>query len=257
VSEDIHSWEDRITRVIHAARERCVDRVIVVGETASTQDSARRISAGKPGLLVVAARQTHGRGRLGRAWADTSHLGVAATFVLAGHDGPWLSVRAGLAACMTVEAMLGRHDTVGVRWPNDVVERASGRKIAGVLVEATDGLFYVGIGINVRQDRDDWSAELRERAVSLLGLGADATRINVIEQPVLSLDGAMKLPAEETLRAWRARDVLAGTRRTFEHDGTRVTGVVEGVEPLGALRVRVEGGRVVSLPALTTSLVHE
>lgn len=108
--EDLTLWAPRLESAIVSRGVTCVSRVAVVATTGSTQDAAREMAAGRPGLLLVAGKQTGGRGRLGRAWSDERGLGVAATFVL----GPeaarsaHLPIAAGVAACRTVEAALGR-----------------------------------------------------------------------------------------------------------------------------------------------------
>jgi len=101
-------WADLIEGWL-ARNPSPIDRVAVVSETASTQDAARRLSGGEAGLLVLADRQTRGRGRLGRSWHDGGRTGLAATFVLDGSrwDDGELSLAGGVGACMAVECALG------------------------------------------------------------------------------------------------------------------------------------------------------
>jgi len=112
-------------------------------EAGSTQDEARRRFTGFP-LLVVAARQTAGRGRRGRSW-ETASRALAATLAL---RLPWpeatrprLTLVAGLAACHA----LGRG--VGLEWPNDLIKGSS--KIGGLLAEAAGDVVAVGLGVNL------------------------------------------------------------------------------------------------------------
>jgi BirA family transcriptional regulator, biotin operon repressor / biotin---[acetyl-CoA-carboxylase] ligase len=114
-----------------------------VNTTASTQDEARRRYTGRP-LLVVAARQTAGRGRRGRAWEEAARaLAVTLAFRPAWPEGKWprLTLAAGLSACVA----LG--ETVWLEWPNDLV--AGGAKVGGLLTEAADGMVAVGLGVNL------------------------------------------------------------------------------------------------------------
>src|SRR5438552_2644495 len=143
----------RLAAAISQRQHRFIHRVEVLDETPSTQDAARLLAAGEPGLAVFALRQTSGRGRLGRIWTQYLDLGLAATFVLDGlsFSRAHLSLGCGLAAAATIEALIPAHvaPRIGLRWPNDVVERPSGRKLAGVLIESADSLAFAGIGINV------------------------------------------------------------------------------------------------------------
>lgn len=264
----IEMWQDAIERVIREERLALVRRVMVLAETESTQDAALRASADGVSSLVVADRQTGGRGRLGRQWVQgESHeqkaargLGVAATFALVKRDVPpaRLSIAAGLAACRACEVVVGQGVGLGLRWPNDVVERGGGqRKLAGVLVEAKGETALVGIGINVRHEAEDFPAVLGGRAVSTSMLGSAATRLDVLIELMRHFDRALAMDPDSLAAEWSRRDILVGSRRTFEHAGHRYEGTVQGVQPTSHIDLVTEDGRRVQLPALTTSLVHE
>lgn len=237
-----------------------VSRAIFVPECVSTQDIARTDPSG-PGLVVVAGRQTGGRGRLGRRWADTGEQGVAATLVLDARrfDSGTLSLLAGLAAWRSVQAHVPAGVRLGVRWPNDVVERGAGRKIAGVLIEVAHGRALVGIGVNVGQAA--WPVELEGRAVSLAQLGSAATRGEVVATLVREFNAIHSAcegnGAEAFVKEWRQGDTLTGTRQRFVWNGVRHEGVVVDLDPTHAITLADDTRGVVRLPALTTSLLHD
>jgi BirA family transcriptional regulator, biotin operon repressor / biotin---[acetyl-CoA-carboxylase] ligase len=256
VTTELQTWADRLEAAIASHDVACTDRIAVITETASTQDAALAMCGGAPGLLVVAGRQTGGRGRLGRQWTDAAGEGVAATFVLSAREPGTLALAAGLGACRAIENLCDAR--IGLRWPNDVVERAgAGRKIAGVLVEAKPGIALVGIGINVAQSQDSWPPGLAGRACSLRMLGSGASRIDAAEALLLALNRALRLEPEAVAAEWAARDVVLGTQRLFECDGRRVRGLVQAIRPSSFVQVRTEDGQTVRLPALTTSLINE
>jgi len=112
-----------------------------------------RAEAGAPaGTVIVAERQTAGRGRLGRVWFSAP--GDSLTFSLLwrfphGTSLGGLSLAVGVVLVETVAA-LGLRD-VAVKWPNDVLR--DGRKLAGVLIELVPGAHtaaVIGIGLNLR-----------------------------------------------------------------------------------------------------------
>jgi BirA family biotin operon repressor/biotin-[acetyl-CoA-carboxylase] ligase len=261
--DDLIDLSARLERAAAGIGAAWLRRVVVVQETASTQDSARDLAKGVPGLVVVAGRQTSGRGRLGRQWADTSHLGLAMTLVLDARA--WkperLSVAAGVAACRAIEAALGGSDRAGLRWPNDVVERrpdgAPGRKLAGVLIEREGAIALLGIGINVLQQRGDWPEDLAGSAASLRELGSARDRAGTAEAVIEELHRALGTDDATLGAEWTVRDVLIGRRAVFLHDGVEYRGRVEAIEPTSQIRLTAEDGRVVRLPALTTSLLRE
>jgi BirA family biotin operon repressor/biotin-[acetyl-CoA-carboxylase] ligase len=123
-------------------------------ELASTMDEARtQARDGAPdGTVVVARRQTRGRGRLGRDWASPEGNLYASILLRPGLPPARLSELgfiAALAVADTVDAMLpGRR--ARLKWPNDVL--VDGGKIAGILVEVIeDNAAVIGIGLNIAQ----------------------------------------------------------------------------------------------------------
>ena len=248
-------WADRLEAVCAACPNLGVQHVRVVAETASTQDAAWSASGGAAGWLVIAGRQIAGRGRLGRAWADTGEDGLAMTLTLPARA--LSSVGVGVAVCKAVAAGLPEPAVVGLRWPNDVVERESGRKIAGVLVEVRDRVALVGIGVNVRQSPESFPAEVRHLATSMAQLGGAADRISLAAQIARALDVVSAAPPPEIARQATELDTLVSTRRRFRCDGEETGGLVRAIDPDGMIDVECADGRLVRLPAETTSLVHE
>ena len=126
----------------------------------ATIDSTMRAAAElELGAVVVADEQTAGQGRHGHAWHSERGVGLYCSIVLT--PQPVLTLALGLA---TAEAIA---QTTGVacdlRWPNDVM--LDGKKVAGILVQLTDGRAVAGIGINVNHTL--FPPELDREATSL------------------------------------------------------------------------------------------
>jgi BirA family transcriptional regulator, biotin operon repressor / biotin---[acetyl-CoA-carboxylase] ligase len=148
--------------------------VTVVAETGSTNEdlvAAARDGAAE-GVVLVAERQTAGRGRLGRTWK--SEPGAALTFSVLLRPAAvppaargWLPLLAGVAVVAGVRAQTGLD--VGLKWPNDVL--AGPAKLAGILAEQAGEAIVVGVGLNVGASPDDLPAT----ATSLAELGAAGT----------------------------------------------------------------------------------
>ncbi len=249
----IGAWPDALEGVIGQCAH--FDRVRVVAETGSTQDAALAHAGGRPGLVLVAGRQTAGRGRFGRAWADTADLGLAVTFVVGGEAADAaLALAAGVAACGAAEVSLDEPGQVGLKWPNDVVEREGGaRKVCGALVERRGGVALVGIGINVLQEAGDWPGGLAERCVSLRQLGSQASRLDVAVALLALFDAALGMAPAELAAAWNARHVHAGSRQVLLCAGERHEGELMGVGEDGLLDLRLRDGKVVRLRADVTT----
>lgn len=121
-----------------------------VEEVASTQDAAVSLSetAGDVPLLLVAERQTKGRGRTGHSWL-TAPRAVACTLVVA---PTWRPDRAGtvpLAAGLAARGAIRDHTGVAPRlkWPNDLI--VGHGKIGGLLVQASGDVVAIGFGANL------------------------------------------------------------------------------------------------------------
>ncbi|HZR94768.1 MAG TPA: biotin--[acetyl-CoA-carboxylase] ligase [Gaiellaceae bacterium] len=122
-------------------------------ECASTQ---RLLQDDDPeGAVVATDHQTEGRGRLGRRWEDVPGASLLVSVLLRPTLPmplwPELSLVAGEAVAAALRAETGIDATL--RHPNDVV--VAGRKLVGVLPEASAGRVVLGIGVNVNQERDE------------------------------------------------------------------------------------------------------
>ena len=148
--------------------------IVVLEETASTNDSVlQRATFDTPeGLVVFAERQTAGRGQRGNTWESAAHKGLWFSILLRPKidigDSGRLTAWAAEAIAQTIAKEFALSATI--KSPNDIY--IAGKKIAGVLVEmrAQQNAPHVaisGIGINMNHRLEDFSKELRSRAISL------------------------------------------------------------------------------------------
>jgi len=236
----------------------------------STNDRARALVREESPLpaLVVADRQSAGRGRRGRRWVSDTPLGLWCTVARqwpAGELGP-LSLRAGLAVARGIESVV-RGLRIEVKWPNDLL--VAGRKLGGILCERAGGAVLVGIGINVNQQMRDLPLGLTPAPTSVLVESGSATRRGrllaaVMEslEPLWARPGRLIPPAE--LAALQARSALDGRRLSVDgavrHSSGRprtvqaLVATSTGLHPDGSLGLRDEGGRRLSLIAGSVSL---
>ncbi len=219
-------------------------------ETASTMDDARRLAErGRAGrTVVVADRQSRGRGRNGRAWSSADG-GLYATYLRSEPVSAALLPRVGLAAALAVATSLRR--LYGLRasleWPNDVL--LEGRKLAGVLVESSiraDRLVWyaVGVGINVKGRPPVRAAVSLEQA-----LGRPVRRAEVLDALSGEMDRRLDRLAASSLAAeWRSRSNQAGRMVEVATPLGRIRGVAAGIDRWGALVLRLPGGRLAHVP---------
>jgi BirA family biotin operon repressor/biotin-[acetyl-CoA-carboxylase] ligase len=148
--------------------------IVVLDETTSTNNSVlERTSPTTPeGLIVFAERQTAGRGQRNNSWESTAGKGLWFSILLRPKIDIGASPRLAEWAAGTVADTISKEFALPatVELPNDVV--VTGKKIAGVLVEMraqknAPHIAIVGIGVNVNHRAEDFSEELRARAISL------------------------------------------------------------------------------------------
>jgi BirA family biotin operon repressor/biotin-[acetyl-CoA-carboxylase] ligase len=148
--------------------------IFVLEATTSTNDSVleRTLPSTREGLVVFAERQTAGRGQRTNFWESADRKGLWFSFLLRPKidigDSPHLAEWAARTVADAISKEFALPATV--KLPNDVM--VAGKKIAGVLVEMrakknAPHIAIIGIGVNVNHQPEDFSKELRPRAISL------------------------------------------------------------------------------------------
>lgn len=228
----------------------------------------RRLEAGERApFVLLAERQTAGRGRRGRVWASPFAENLYCSVVLRVDGGmsqvEALSLTVGLAVAKTLQS-LGLNG-VQLKWPNDVL--VDGRKISGILLElAGDPAdvchVVIGIGINVNMANDAPGAIDQPWGSVRQCMGRMLDRNDLAAELLLQLRDCLSMHWQhgfaglreewEALHAWRGRSVVltAGNNATL--------GVVLGVDERGAVRLSVDGvDRAFSGGELSLRLQHD
>ena len=235
-----------------------VSEVRYVRELPSTMDAAAAIAeAGGPhGLVVVAGRQTAGRGRRGRTWVSPEGAGLCFSVVARPPVGPVVDGVPSVLGLLTLAAGLAVAEGVGhatgleaaLKWPNDVF---CGFKLAGVLAEG-HGIgtpaqhVVVGIGINLRDV--EYLTEAEGRATSIeKEMGVAPSAGSVLAEVLAAwcqryqdlLDGKFARVVDR----WRVRaSGLAGRPVRWVDGGGAHEGTTTGIDRTGALLVDTGDG---------------
>jgi len=233
-------------------QRQCFSLEVVPATGSTNSDLLARASAGATsGHMIVAEWQAGGRGRRGRGWVNP--LGGALTFSLLWRFERGVAALSGLSlvvglTCARALRAAGARD-VGVKWPNDL--QVDGRKVGGILIELQGDALgpsaaVIGIGLNVRLPAHA-AAWVDQPVADIHGAGGTTDRNRLLAILLQELAAALAeftvsgfAPFAEPFRALhvlqdRTVDVALG-------DGSVVTGVVEGVDALGALQVATAGG---------------
>ena len=233
-----------------------------VAETGSTNtDLLARVRGCDPALpfapvLLVAGRQTDGRGRHGRRWhADgTASLTFSLAWPLPAADLAGLSLAVGVALADALEPA-GTRARIGLKWPNDLWlldgdadadATITGRKLGGVLIETLPlgpaRVAVVGVGINIGAQA---APEAASGLAWLREIDADATPASTLQRLTGPLVAALRRFEQQGWAAFAARfasrDLLRGRR--VQSTGARVIeGIAAGISPQAELLVRTTDG---------------
>lgn len=227
----------------------------VLDEVGSTNAEALRLAPSLAGpCWILARRQTAGKGRLGRSWADPAG-NFAASLALPLDEPPSrMALRSFVAALALHDALEGLTGLAGaftLKWPNDVL--LNGGKLSGILLETgAGGVLVVGIGVNLRAapPADPGAAfpPVALRVETGFDLGAETLLDHLAPafarwEDRLRHDGFAPLRAAFLDRAARLGERVQARTPTATHAGR-----FETIDAGGALILSTPGGRL-SVPA--------
>jgi BirA family biotin operon repressor/biotin-[acetyl-CoA-carboxylase] ligase len=222
-------------------------------ELASTNDTAKQLAeeGAAHGEVVIAERQTAGRGRRGRAWISPPGRNLYFSVVLRPdlppQRAPEITLVASVALCHAVRRAGA---DAGIKWPNDLV--VDDRKLCGILTEMAadpDRVQWVvlGAGVNLNTRPEDFPEELRSIATSVAAeRGQPVPRALFAAAAFALLEEWLDRHAEGGFAAvrdeWRVLSDTLGREVRVTAEGREIRGLAEDVDESGALLVRTGGG---------------
>lgn len=220
-------------------------------------EARRRAEAGAEGpVWITATVQTAGRGRRGRAW-QTASGNLAATLLTTSAKPPaeaaQISFVAALAVADLAETCLGA-GVVRLKWPNDVL--LHGRKATGILVESglrSDGRLWLACGIGVNLAHAPQDVERPAAAFADHMTGPPPAPRDALEVLATRFEHWRTLWESEGFtpiqRRWTELAHGLGEPCEARLPAQTLRGVAEGLEPDGALRLRLDDGTVMRITA--------
>ena len=248
-TEKLLPWE--ITRDLKT--QLIGKRVYYFEEIDSTQNFAQNIAADKKenGTIIIAEKQTAGRGRLDRKW--TSPKG-GIWFSLIIHpkfdvsSSTLIPILSAVALSKSIKSVLDIETEV--KWPNDIT--MNGKKVAGVLVDAsfqTNSIDYLILGIGINFDID--TKKLEKRLTKTPNFyGIDSLRGKEDKTPPKKLLKEFLLQFEKNLfqldkgekskiiKEWTKRAAGIGKKITINTSNGKISGISQGIDNDGALKIK-------------------
>jgi len=222
------------------------NQIIWYDDTDSTNTQAKMLAqqGAAHGTVLIADRQSGGRGRMGRSFASPAGMGVYMSVILRLKTPPdqlmHLTCAAAVAACNAVEKAAGFRP--GIKWTNDLV--FGGKKLAGILTELVittqETAAIIGIGINCAQTEADFPADIQSFAGSLsmvCGHSVDRAQVAAALIQAFSEMAEHLTDRQEMLNAYRRDCITVGKQISIVKVNEIRHGYAIGIDDSGALIV--------------------
>ncbi|MCL1859556.1 MAG: biotin--[acetyl-CoA-carboxylase] ligase [Oscillospiraceae bacterium] len=236
--------------------------VIYKKSTESTNGDAKKYIS-KNNLLIIAEKQTAGKGRYGRNFYSENKNGIYFTVKLNREniklnigDINFFPLIAALAVSRTVSDLCGIE--LIIKWPNDLLYKSDTgykyKKVCGILTEASVkadesencGVSYiiVGIGLNVNQNITDFPDDIKNTASSLKIISNQNKkygRADIICETVNNFTQFLFMPRRLLLDEYRKK-LLTGIDISFSQGGGIFKGKILDINETGNLIVKQDNG---------------
>ncbi len=227
----------------------------------STNTCAKALAQdGAPqGTVVIADRQTGGRGRMGRSFSSPGGMGIYLSMILRpGCDATelmHLTCAVAVAMCDAIEAVSGFRP--GLKWINDLI--AKGKKLGGILTElslvpgtASVDFAVVGIGINCCQTVADFPEELQNIAISLqdvIGNPVDRAKLAAaMIESLWKMSRTLLVEKSTVMTKYKADCITLGQDIYLLQDDEK--------RPCRAIDLNLDGALIVAYPDGTSQAVN-
>lgn len=221
----------------------------------STNDQARKMAAeaAPEGTVVIAEKQTSGKGRLGRSWFSPAGHNIYFSVILRPPItpalAPLLTLLTGVAVASAIKKTCAVN--IGLKWPNDLMVKDGGyKKVGGILTEMgaeSDRINYlvVGCGLNVNMSPAFLTPELKRTAASLhtyIKGARTVSRVKLMKDILTELERyyhrflSGKWP--EIISEYRELDILRGQAVKVKQGGEIISGKAGSIDDEGRLVIK-------------------
>ena len=224
----------------------------------STQNFAMEIATKKNenGSIVIAQKQTSGRGRMNRKWV-TGKGGVSLSIIL--HPKFDVSISTLFPIAASVALVNAIQNTLkinpNVKWPNDIVIK--GKKVAGMIVDSTieSNLIenmILGVGINFKVDTKNLESKLKDTenfygVSSLLKTTNNITALELVQNFLFELEKVIILlnngKTSQIIQRWEKSSTTIGKRVSIKTNDGIVTGIAKKINNDGSLNI-IKNGKI-------------
>ena len=219
--------------------EEYAEKITIFDTLNSTNQRAKELAldGADHGTVVVAEKQTEGKGRFGRQFYSSPHGGIYLSIIMHPEKTIYetltpITAFAAVLVCEAIEAVSGKSPQI--KWVNDIY--LDGKKICGILTEAITDIesgsiqwIVIGIGINFNIKNDDFPKDLRLRAGSIFSDESTSPSRNHLIAEIINRfeEYSVSYTTAEILEEYKKRLMMLG-------DAVLVTSENESYQALAA-----------------------
>ncbi|MBL7211969.1 MAG: biotin--[acetyl-CoA-carboxylase] ligase [Desulfobacteraceae bacterium] len=220
--------------------------ILYFPEVSSTMDVARdQARKHCPDFtVVIAGRQTKGRGRLNRRWLSDDG-GLYFTMVLRPPIPLQLSFKVSFLASLTLAKVIRKMLQIDamVKWPNDIL--VDERKISGMLVELeaeADRVFFIALGMGINVNNDPSGAEPGASSLKKI-TGREVSRKDLLARFLKEFSYWMKKANfDHVISEWKKHTVTLDRHVRIVTQQAESEGLAVDVDENGALVLELADG---------------
>lgn len=224
--------------------------IIVKEETESTNTDAKvlAVAGAENGTVIIADKQTAGRGRLGRSFYSPAKSGIYLSIILKTQcpfaDAVLATTAAAVAVCRTIETLSDLKPQI--KWVNDIL--IDGKKVCGIACEAVSDFesgmvesVIAGIGINFKTET--FPDEIKDIAGSLFKETAPVSRSRFAAELILQMMRITKgLKNRTFIEEYKVHSAVLGKEITYIENHIPHTARAVDIDSAGGLVID-EGGK--------------
>lgn len=214
------------------------------------------------GTLIVAGRQSAGKGRLGREWFSPVG-GIWLSIILYPQLSPSYISRITLMTAVAIVKAIKVCTQIKsqIKWPNDIL--INEKKVCGILTEMSAELdiinwVVVGIGINVNIDLREFPEDIQENTISLKETsGKEISRVKLAQTFLQEFEKYYEIlkrrEFSSILKEWKLYSHTLGKKIRVDIGERIITGEAVDINEEGSLILKKEDGELVEIISGTTT----
>ena len=203
--------------------------------------------------VLIASKQTAGRGRMGRNFYSPSKSGVYMSVALEIDEGKnplRITTDAAVCAARVLERLSSKK--AYIKWVNDIY--IDGKKVCGILTEGVGKYAILGIGINVLPPKYNFPEDIKERAGAVFEKKMPHIRETVIADFLIEFMRVYNEDRNFLLEEYRSRSMIIGKEITILQNNKNEKATALAIADDYSLVVRKEDGETVNLSSGDVSI---